>query len=221
MPSVFIWLRPKRSLTFCNFCISCQKPKDPRSKINWTLSGTGPCLDCGQLFFTEQGFGSVHCPAVQSLVQATLVGDASATDITEEAALARNAGSEPQLALSVLIGHSDDDWTQTHEPIAMIKIQTNNCLFFTWFGLFYFFLVLHDKNAVLNKKRFWWMPPRGRSGQIVSLRLWTASSNEWNHKLRVVKWQLKRLNCKRLKEWWFKRQVGNVPTSWTLFKGKQ
>ena len=54
-------------------------------------------------------FGPGHLGPVPSPVQATLVGDASATDITEEAALARNAGSEPQLALSVFLGHSDDD----------------------------------------------------------------------------------------------------------------
>ena len=91
-----------------NFVSLARNPKTPGPKLNELP------LVLGQVwfvvnFFPEQGFGSVHCPAVQSLVQATLVGDASATDITEEAALARNAGSEPQLALSVFLCHTDED----------------------------------------------------------------------------------------------------------------
>ena len=100
-------------LLSANFAHLARNLKGPKSKTNWTISGTGPGL-VNWVFFPEQGSGSVHLCPVPSSVQATLVGDASATDITEEAALARNAGSEPQLALSVFLCHSDDDWTQTH-----------------------------------------------------------------------------------------------------------
>ena len=88
-----------------NFAPLARNPKTPGPKLI-ELS-----LVLGQVWSTVffQGFGSVHLGPVPSPVQATLVGDASATDITEEAALARNAGSEPQLALSVFLCHSDDD----------------------------------------------------------------------------------------------------------------
>ena len=89
-----------------NFAPLARNPKSPGPKL--TELSLALVWSTGT-FFPEQGFGSVHLGPVPSSVQATLVGDASPTDITEEAALARNAGSEPQLALSVFHCHTDDD----------------------------------------------------------------------------------------------------------------
>ena len=81
--------------------------------INDKKTSKAPCFDrsspCNTMNLRSSESSPQIAPLDETIKEMCLVGDASATDITEEAALARNAGSEPQLELSVFLCHSDDD----------------------------------------------------------------------------------------------------------------
>ena len=137
-----------------NFAPLARNPKVSRSKINWTISCTGPGLGLG--LFSRTGFW--QCPLSNSPEFGPgHLGRRREPDWHNRGS---GIGKKRRLwtatrTLCVSLPHGQglntNAWTHCNDQ------NTNQQLSFFllslfWLGLFYFCLVLHDENAVLNKK---------------------------------------------------------------------